>query len=384
LGFPSKQWAILSRILVLVAGIVSVSDALEMDTDFRGQVSAWFVVSQQNDDVDDNVGLRYIPELGLNFPLNEDLAIDAEVAANGYWSSQEDENGDQADVDLYRLWLRVAASQYEIRGGLQKIDFGSAVLLRPLMWFDRVDPRDPLGLTEGVYGLLGRYYFLNNANIWIWGLWGNDEPKGWETLAAHEDRPEYGGRIQSPFLDGEIALGVHHREVDTDDLNLLDDDDGSFPENRLGLDGKWDAGIGFWFESVVVHQQSDAIPIQNQKFLTIGLDYTFDIGNGLNAIGENLWVSASEELDTFDETASFSAMSINYPVGLLDSASAIFYYDWDNKEVYRFGSWERRYDNWQFHLMGFWNPDVLQIYTSDRADTLFAGKGVQLLVVFNH
>lgn len=384
MGCSSKQLVLLTGVLYLVAGMTSVPAALEIETDFRGQVSGWYVVSQQDDDGEDNTGIRYIPELGLNFPLDGDLAIDTEVAANGYWSSQEDENGDQADAELYRLWLRVAAPQYEIRGGLQKIDFGTAVLLRPLMWFDRVDPRDPLGLTEGVYGLLGRYYFLNNANVWLWGLWGNDETKGWETMASYDDRPEYGGRVQTPFLDGEIALSIHHREVDTDDLNLIDDDDGSFPENRLGLDGKWDVGIGIWFESVVVHQESDPIPMQYRKFMNIGLDYTFDIGNGLNVIGESLWVSASEKFDAFDETASFSAASINYPVGILDYASAIFYYDWDNAEVYRFARWERRYDNWQFHLMGFWNPDVLQIYETDRADTLFAGKGAQLLIVFNH
>jgi hypothetical protein len=376
--------AFLAGVLYLVTGIASVSPAWEIETDIRGQLSAWFVASQHDDASEDNHGFRYIPELGLTFPLDGDLTIDAAVAVNGYWSSHEDENGDQSDADLYRLWLRVAGSQYEIRGGLQKIDFGSAVLLRPLMWFDCVDPRDPLGLTNGVYGLLGRYYFLNNANVWLWGLWGNDETKGWESMASHEDRPEYGGRVQTPFLNGEIALSVHHREVDTDDLNPIDEDDSSFPENRVGLDGKWDVGIGLWFESVVVHQESDPITMQYQKFMTIGLDYTFDIGNGLNVIGENLWISASEKLDASDDTASFSAASINYPVGLLDRASAIIYYDWDNAEFYRFVSWERKYDNWQFHLMGFWNPDVLQIYATDRADTLFAGKGLQLLVVFNH
>ena len=317
--------ASLAGVLYLVVGMASASTAQGIETDFSGQVSGWFVKSQHNDQSEDSFGFRYIPELGLNFPLEGSLTIGAEVAANGYWSNQEDENDDQADAELYRLWLRVAASQYEIRGGLQKIDFGTAVLLRPLMWFDRVDPRDPLGLTEGVYGLLGRYYFLNNANVWLWGLWGNDDTKGWETMATQEDRPEYGGRVQTPFLDGEIALSVHHREVDGDDLNLLDDDDSSFHENRLAMDGKWDVGIGVWFESVVVHQESDLLPMQYQKFLTIGLDYTFDIGNGLNIIGENLWVSASEELDTSDETASFSAASINYPVGLLDRASAIFF-----------------------------------------------------------
>jgi hypothetical protein len=64
------------------------------------------------------------------------------------------------DIKPYRLWARYSTSQLEIRAGLQKINFGSANILRPLMWFDQMDPRDPLQLTDGVWGILGRYYTL--------------------------------------------------------------------------------------------------------------------------------------------------------------------------------------------------------------------------------
>ena len=56
----------------------------------------------------------------------------------------------------------------ENRLGLQKIDFGSALLIRPLQWFNQIDPRDPLRLTNGVYGILFRQYFNDNSNIWLW------------------------------------------------------------------------------------------------------------------------------------------------------------------------------------------------------------------------
>ena len=78
-----------------------------------------------------------------------------------------------AAIKAYRLWGRYTGHQFEVRVGLQKIDFGSAMMLRPLQWFDEMDPRDPLNFTTGVYGALGRYYFLNNANIWGWILYGN-------------------------------------------------------------------------------------------------------------------------------------------------------------------------------------------------------------------
>ncbi|GAI27146.1 unnamed protein product, partial [marine sediment metagenome] len=59
------------------------------------------------------------------------------------------------------------------------------------MWFDRIDPRDPLQLTDGVYGLLLRQYFLNNANIWVWGLYGNDDLRGWEYLPSEAKSVEF-------------------------------------------------------------------------------------------------------------------------------------------------------------------------------------------------
>ena len=112
------------------------------------------------------------------------------------------------------MWVKFSGDQFELRAGLQKINFGSAQMFRPLMWFDRIDPRDPLQLTDGVYGLLARYYFLNNANIWLWGLYGDDKIKGWELIPSKKNSIEYGGRVQLPLYTGEIAATYHHRTAD--------------------------------------------------------------------------------------------------------------------------------------------------------------------------
>jgi hypothetical protein len=34
--------------------------------------------------------------------------------------------------------------------------------------------------------------------------------------------------------------------------------------------------------------------------------------------------------------------------------------------------------------MAYWNPDVYKIPTQNNEQTLFAGKGIQLMLVFNH
>jgi len=137
--------------------------------------------------VETQAGFRYIPGLSIHHPITETWSADALLSANAYgYAIIHPSEPDEADGEIkpYRIWLRFSSSQYELRAGLQKIAFGSATLLRPLMWFDRTDPRDPLKLTDGVHALLGRYFFLSNANVWLWGLWGNDDKKGWEAVAS--------------------------------------------------------------------------------------------------------------------------------------------------------------------------------------------------------
>jgi hypothetical protein len=290
------------------------------------------------------------------------------------------------DVDLYRLWLRYAAPQFEFRLGLQKITFGSARILRPLMWFDRIDPRDPLQLTDGVYGLLFRYFFLDNTNLWAWGLYGNGDTKGWEALPSDSRRPEYGGRVQTPFLTGEVALSFHHRTADAEEApgGGAGPGEGSIPEDRIGLDGKWDLGVGVWVEGVLVRKDISGVVQRYQRFVTLGMDYTFDFGNGLTVLGEHFNLASADRAFGGGEDVSISALSVNYPLGPMDSVTGILYYDWENEDWYRFVNWQRRYDNWSFYVMGFWNPEQFQIQQRVEARGTYAGKGMQVMVVFNH
>ena len=252
------------------------------------------------------------------------------------------------------------------------------------MWFDSIDPRDPLQLTHGVYGLLLRYYALNNANFWLWGLYGNDNLKGLEVFPSKSKSAEYGGRLQLPLGNGEWALTYHHRTVDPGQgpYALSDTNDLSFPEDRYALDGKWDLGIGLWFESTLIHQRTDLLPSRWQWAVCIGLDYTFGVGNGLNALTESFFYTSSDKAFGAGESISFSALSLGYPLGLLDNLSCIFYYDWENKDFYSFINWRRTYDRWTINVIGFWNPDRFQIYPNLPENSLYAGKGFQIMVVF--
>jgi hypothetical protein len=348
----------------------------------NGQIILWMTANTIKH-IKPQAGLRYIPKFTLENTFEKGWSLDFELSLNAYGSVQGE--GFDGDIDPYRLWGRFSTSQFEARIGLQKINFGSATMLRPLMWFDSIDPRDPLQLTDGVYALLVRYYFLNNANIWVWGLLGNDRPKGWEVLASAKDIPEFGGRVQVPLGNGEMAFTYHHRTIATTGiLQPIAPETLKFSENKYALDGKWDVGVGVWFEGVLVHQDTQALPYPWQRALNIGMDYTFGWGNGLNVIAEHFVLTTSPKAWDSGETVNYTALALNYPLGILDTLAGIFYYDWRGTDFYSFLRWQRTYDQWSIHVMAFWNPDRFAIYQVGQDNNLFRGQGIQIMVVYNY
>ncbi len=354
----------------------------------HGQASGWITFTPDNSLVS-QAGPRYLPELTIERKFRGDLSAEVDLSLNAYAmesfaKSQRPE--DLGKIKPYRGWLRVASDKLEGRIGLQKISFGSATLLRSLMWFDRIDPRDPLQLTDGVYGLLARYYFLSNANIWLWGLYGNDETKGWEIVPTKKKSIEYGGRVQAPLWTGEAGFSYHHREADFSKLIGLPITAGesSVPEDRFALDGKWNIGIGAWFEAVLIHARIEFPGMQYQRQWTLGADYTFAVGNGLTVLTEYFRFENPDAPFASANGVGFSALSLNYPLGLLDRLSGMLYRDWTSHEWYRLITWQRTYDNWIFYVLGFWNPQQIQLYRTPGGRSSFAGTGIQLMVVFNH
>jgi hypothetical protein len=356
--------------------------------EFHGQASGWFSWGNQASERL-RLGGRYIPAFSLQKSLSKNVNVDFELSLNAYGNGYLKKSNDfetDGDIKPYRVWIRFSTSQFETRVGLQKINFGPALLLRSLMWFDRIDPRDPLQITDGVYGVLMRYYFLNNANIWIWGLFNNEnKTKGWEILASKQDSWEYGGRAQAPLLTGELGLTYHHRTIgDQDLIDLPAMQERYFPENRYAVDGRWDVGIGLWFEASMIHQKIPDYPYRYRKTFTLGMDYTFGFGNGVHVLSEHFEMVFSRDAWGSGEKTRFTALSLDYPLGLLDQVRLMVYYDWDNRELYRFISWQRTYDKWSFYIMGYWNPEKFLIYQNQDQVNLFTGIGIQIMAVFNH
>jgi len=377
-----KTIPILALILVF---LLTSAEAEGQALGFKGQAIGWTTLNPA-EPFQAQAGLRYIPEINFNVPVGK-YSVEGEFSVNIWGSSiySQDTIDLDGDISPYRMWVKFSGDQFELRAGLQKINFGSAQMFRPLMWFDKIDPRDPLQLTDGVWGLLGRYYFLNNANIWIWGIYGEEKLKGWELIPSKKNSIEYGGRVQLPLFTGEIAASYHHRTADPgpvlpDSITLGE----TSPENRIGLDFKMDLALGIWAELSLSKQNFSYTDLDYKSLLNVGMDYTFGLGNGLHVMTEGFGYLQGDKPFANEEGLVFGLLSANYPVNIIHNVSAMMFYDFTNNNFYRFINWGMTYDKWSFYLMGFWNPDTYTLYNVDPRTSLYGGWGFQLMAVFNH
>jgi len=380
----------LRSIPIVLAAALAVSLPLRGSArgfNFKGLVSPW-ITARFEGPPESVFSVRFIPEASFSFKAGRDITLDAEASANAFRSARfSSGNVELAKFDLkpYRAWLRFSTSRFEARLGLQKVNFGSASLFRPLMWFDSLDPRDPLQITDGVYALLLRYYTKGNANFWAWSMYGNDKARGWDIAPPDKKSPEFGGRVQVPLFKGELAATYHHRRADIDSLMppMSPGPVSPVSEERFGLDGKWDIGVGVWIEGGLIHQKTALLPLPWQRALNIGLDYTFGVGNGLNVLAEHFRLESSSRAFESGESRSFSALLLRYPLSLIDEVTGIFYYDWKSRNAFRFFSWKRTYDAISLNLMLFWNPKELVVFPGQSGSGSFAGTGLQLLLAYH-
>jgi hypothetical protein len=377
-------WLILSAFYVLCFSQSDVQKSLR----FNGQIVGWANVQMDNP-VFWQPGARFVPSLTWKQSITSNTTFDAEASLNIYGNA--DSRNFKTDtlngqIKPYRVWLRYSNQNFELRAGLQKINFGQARMFRPLMWFDGMDVRDPLQLTDGVYGLLAKYFFENNANIWAWGLLANENRKGWELFGSEKWKPELGGRVELPLLNGEIALSTHHRKVKA--INLLSSQLNNFQllnESRFGLDGKWDVGPGIWFENSTTITQVNNIQVPRyQDMWNFGMDYTFPLGNGLGMTVEYLRYHAGENFLTGGITMQFAGGMFTYPLSVVDNLSLMLFYEPIANQLFNYASWSRNYDNWSIYAIVFVNPENAQMIGFQSGNrNLFAGKGFQVMCSYN-
>lgn len=366
---------------LLISNLYSQGNSFE----FKGQISLQSNVNFEND-YKYYLGGRYLPELEYSKEIDSVSSItilsSANFSASKFFNTLG-KNLNYEDYDFYRLWIRYINKNIEYRLGLQKIDFGSALLIRPLQWFNQIDPRDPLGLTNGVYGFLIRYYFKDNSNIWFWSLLGNNERRGLDFLNSNKNKPEFGARFQKIIPNGEIAISYHYRKTTFDQLKLINPYQIN-PEQRIGLDAKWDIGIGLWFEASYIERMKKIGPYSSQGLFLVGSDYTFNIGNGLNLIGEH-FINFLGEKNISEESSSISATSISYPISFIGSLNAFYYRQWKNNKNTFAVNYQHNFNKITAYLIATYNPRLNEesFFENEILNT-FVGPSFQLLLTYNH
>lgn len=350
---------------------------------FRGQFSGWSTLTSGSEQKTAwDTGMRYLPEIYWNVYSNQVLSFDADLSGNMYGSARSESTG---TVEPYRAWFRVATHRFESRIGLQRIDFGPAKLLRALMWFDRRDPRDPLQLTDGVWGVRMRYDFDNLASLWTWGLYGQNHTKGLEFAPSKDRSLEYGGRLQYPAGPGEIGVTYHRRSVDAYAAEpALAPNRHPVTENRFALDGVWDVGVGLWFESALVQADYAVNTFDWQSFLTVGSDYTFAVGNGLHLLGEHMVYTMSDVPFDFGQKVQISGLMLSYPLNMLDQIALYSVVTWDPQVAFHYLSWQRTYDRWIIYVSVFGRTGASPVSLLNQPLATLGDKGIQLMVIFNH
>lgn len=369
------------------------------EVSLRGQYAA---------DLEDQtwLGVRYIPRMNYGIELHKGGRFDFEASFKIAGEARYDDldlTKSNGNIDFYRIWARYSYKQTEIKIGLQELKFGSSRLFRPLMWFDSDDPRDLQHLTRGVWGGVFRHNFTNSVNVWLWGLAGNTQLKGWEsTKTAGSIQPEGGARIEYLFSFGHVGLMYNYRKVKAnytiDNTTQVTD---KSPENRIGFDFRANTtAVNLWLDASLTNAKDLVYSTKNKALFTLGAEHTFDIGKGLNAVLEHTLYSLDEKAFGFENVYHATALSLSYPFFWESTISATGYYHWKGLKEYAFDEensiventkrgfhsylqWDKQFNALSLRFMGYWNPKDIY-FPGFPLDARFIGKGAQIMLIWRH
>lgn len=209
----------------------------------------------------------------------------------------------ETDVDFFRAWLRLDNGDFKIRGGRQKILFGSGAIYRPLGLFDTRDVTGVVPETRGVDGV--RVTQFQSATGLV---------EGWLVPAKKDSALIVG--MRGEMLLGEIETGAmfqYHPETDLDDLPDFDRE-----MVQMGYHVKGENEFGFWNESRLDIEMKPSSPVRFDTVL--GVDYTFDVGEGLHVLVEYFLTTQQRDFTLRDpkgqRTFQQIGISFDQPVGI--------------------------------------------------------------------
>ena len=310
----------------------------------------------------------YIPNISYSYNINNKLDFDISHSFSLNKSYNNYSDGNPFLSNKYRSWFRLSTNTLDLRIGLQKIAFGSAIFLRPLSWFDSLDFKSNTGQTYGVEALRLIMSPSNLLSIWFWGI--NNEGA----------KPSFGGRIEKsnigilsgdwgftyyndsdsdkhlPYQVGQFLINyIPDYELFGEDVLDIDNILGFRENSRFGIDYRYDGFFGFWFESsYYLMKKYDDVLFNKFSFLTLGFDYTLPFLNGLLLTTETIFseVDLSIDSESLDNNNYSSIVFLSLPINIINDFSFFHLKDWDNNipenNILR---WSTTYDSFSMNYM---------------------------------
>ena len=299
-----KRFSQLIFLLIITLPFNSV--AFDMELEGRLKTGSQFVFSSPSFHKDFDSELEF--RLGVLGGLIEkgEWVLDYELSAD---AKQADGPSVQAglrqktDVDFFRAWLRLDKGDFKVRGGRQKILFGSGSIFRPLGLFDTRDVTGVVPETRGVDGVRATWFPSETALV-----------EGWIVPAKKGSAVIIG--MRGEILLNDIEAGVVVQYHPRSDLKSLPGFD--LERVQMGYHLKGEREFGFWNESRLDIEMKPSGPIQFDTVL--GVDYTFDLGEGLHVLAEYFLTSRQRDFSLSDfkgqRTYQQVGISFDQPVGI--------------------------------------------------------------------
>ncbi|MFQ5717601.1 MAG: hypothetical protein ACE5GQ_10945 [Nitrospinales bacterium] len=253
------------------------AECLAFDYNFEGRfrVASRFIPESPKgfDNQDSFVELR----LGVdgNVLRREEWSLDYEILTDGlYFRGPGVEAGFQEELkaDFFRAWARLEKGKWRFRGGRQQILFGAGALFRPLGFFDARVISGVLPQTRGVDGARFTYFIDETTTV-----------QGWTIPAKFGDRLIAGWRWEGLIAGLETGLVFqYHPRTDLETLPNF-----NLEAFQLGYHLKGEYEVGYWSEGRLDIEKN--IGGRSLRFEGVfGVDYTFDLGEGLHVLAEYL------------------------------------------------------------------------------------------------
>jgi hypothetical protein len=233
-------------------------------------------------------------------------ALDYEIeteASHSDGPSEQSEFSPETDVDIYRAWLRVSNNFLQFRGGRQEILFGVGAIFQPLGLFDTRDVSGVIPEAHGVNSLRATWFL---SDVSLFETWLVPAKKGSALISG----------MRGEALLGKVEAGIvfqYHPKSDLDGFSGYNQE-----VIQMGYHLKGEYEVGFWNESRLDVEMEPSSPLQFDTVL--GIDYTFEIGEGLHVLAEYFFTTRQPEFSLTDLKGQRSyhqiGFSFDQPIGI--------------------------------------------------------------------